>query len=113
MWKKNFWNVTFEGIPLDGFRALARLDRGQGKFQLVPHHRSGWVLVFMPLAHRSGRGWYLQAEKSGKIRVFARIDSAVRVAKTLPYAGGLYVRWAKNPEVIVTTGPLSNSGAGN
>lgn len=80
-----------EGLTLEGMKALAGIGRHVGRLQLLKHGER-WALVFLPPGRQGGKTYYLMSEKSRQPRMFAKADTALRIASTMYLPGaGLWV----------------------
>lgn len=75
-----------EGLTIEGMRALTSQGRHVGKLQLYPVG-DRWALVYSPPGKQLRRSLYLMGEKSRAPRLFAKVDTAVGVARTMIIPG--------------------------
>lgn len=77
---------NMEGLTIEGLRTLTSLGRQVGKLQLYPVGKR-WALVYSPPGKQMRKSIYLMGEKSRAPRLFARIDTAVGVARNMVIPG--------------------------
>lgn len=80
------WFDGMEGLTLDGLRAVSRFGRWAGHLE-VWGLDGRWVLLFRPSGKQERQTFYLQGEKSGRPREFARLDTVMRIARRLGGCG--------------------------
>jgi hypothetical protein len=86
-----------DGLTLEAMKCMVRVGRHVGKLELCLY-RERWVLLFLPPGKQGGKTFYLMGEKSRRPRLFAKADTALRIARTM-VTPGLWVSFSSIPGV--------------
>lgn len=71
-----------QGLTLEAMKQVVLMGRWPGKVELYRHGQR-WALLFTPHNRLAGKVYYLMGEKSRQPRLFAKADTAIRIAETM------------------------------